>query len=252
MGFFRIAGRGAALGVRGAVGMQPSRRRGRKPVGEGGGTAPGARGKPRASAESGFEGVGAAEEFKAGDLEIVDGAIKQNPAFLFPEARLFEVAERGAAFFHAGKREGDLFAGEVEVHAGEFAGGLSVAEFLPGLAGIGFSAAAVLLDPGLKAAGFDFGLSGAGFVLAVGEDRDLNGGAELAVMALESVEEFFVIIELGQQAVLGDEVDAGQAHGAEGAGLEVFGGDFGFEAADFRIVAQGGSNGGVFIERDFG
>jgi hypothetical protein len=41
------------------------------------------------SAQSGFEGVSAAEELEAGELEILDGAIKQNPAFLFLEAGLF-------------------------------------------------------------------------------------------------------------------------------------------------------------------
>ena len=68
-----------------------------------------------------------------------------------------------------------------------------------------------------------------------GQQGQLNRDADFSVVPLERAEIVFVVVELGEEAVLSHQVDAREAGSAGAAQLELFRGDLRFESPQFHV-----------------
>ena len=133
------------------------------------------------------------------------------------------MAEWGAALFIQGEKLGDLIASDFEIEFGDFGAELLLADDLPGAAGTDGDAAARGGDLGAQrdnVGGCDIFLRAAD---ERGYQRDAEGHADLGVVGRETVEKLVVVIEAGKAAILGDEVEGGEARRIVAAEFEGFG-----------------------------
>ena len=150
--------------------------------------------------------AGGLQQVELGLLALEIGVEVLHPLFVFGDAGAFDFAEIHFAFIELGLEDGDVLLRELEFEASDFFGGVAFAEVARFLAHGGGDLRLFVGEIGFGDVEIHFGEGDVGFGLRA-EDRDLHLDAGVVIVALEGVEELVVVVELGEQAVDGDEFE---------------------------------------------